>query len=92
MARAADDLLGEKDEKLKKAVDLIKGLISEGYHPIIFCRFIPTAEYVAAELRTRLPKDVEVIAVTGYCPLNHAWRLYVSCVNPKNMFWLQQTA
>ena len=68
MARAADELLGEKDEKLKKAVDLIKGLISEGYHPIIFCRFIPTAEYVAAELRTRLPKDVEVMAVTGLLP------------------------
>ena len=68
MARAADELLGEKDEKLKKAVDLIKGLISEGYHPIIFCRFIPTAEYVAVELRTRLPKDVEVMAVTGLLP------------------------
>jgi superfamily II DNA or RNA helicase len=68
MARAADDLLGEKDEKLKKAVDLIKGLLSERYHPIIFCRFIPTAEYVAAELRTRLPKDVEVMAVTGLLP------------------------
>jgi len=68
MARAADDLLGEKDEKLNKAVDLIKGLLSEGYHPIIFCRFIPTAEYVAAELRTRLPKDVEVMAVTGLLP------------------------
>jgi len=68
MARAADDLLGEKDEKLKKAVDLIKGLLSEGYHPIIFCRFIPTAEYVAAELRTRLPKDVEVMAVSGLLP------------------------
>jgi len=68
MARAADDLLGEKDEKLKKAVDLIKGLLSEGYHPIIFCRFIPTAEYIAAELRTRLPKDVEVMAVTGLLP------------------------
>jgi len=68
MARAADDLLGEKDEKLKKAVDLIKGLLNEGYHPIIFCRFIPTAEYVAAELRMRLPKDVEVMAVTGLLP------------------------
>jgi superfamily II DNA or RNA helicase len=68
MARAADDLLGEKDEKLKKAVNLIKGLLSEGYHPIIFCRFIPTAEYIAAELRTRLPKDVEVMAVTGLLP------------------------
>lgn len=68
MARVADDLLGEKDEKLKKAVDLIKTLLSEGYHPIVFCRFIPTAEYVAAELRKRLPKAVEVVAVTGLLP------------------------
>lgn len=68
MARAADDLLGEKDEKLKKAIDLVKGLLFEGYHPIVFCRFIPTAEYVATELRKRLPKDVEVMAVTGLLP------------------------
>jgi len=68
MARAADDLLGDKDEKLKKAVDLVKSLIFEGYHPIVFCRFIPTAEYVAAELRKRLPKGVEVMAVTGLLP------------------------
>lgn len=68
MARAADNLLGEKDEKLKKAVQLITGLLTDGYHPIVFCRFIPTAEYVAAELRQRLPKDVEVMAVTGTLP------------------------
>jgi len=68
MARVADELLGEKDEKLKKAVELIKDLLNQGYQPIIFCRFIPTAEYVAAELRTRLPKDVEVMAVTGVLP------------------------
>ncbi len=68
MARIADGLLGEGDEKLKKAVDLVKGLLNEGYHPIVFCRFIPTAVYVAAELRKRLPKDVEVAAVTGLLP------------------------
>jgi len=68
MARVADDLLGEKDEKLKKAVELIKSLLAEGYQPIVFCRFIPTAEYVSAELRKRLPKDVEVMAVTGLLP------------------------
>jgi superfamily II DNA or RNA helicase len=68
MARAADDLLGEKDEKLKKAVDLIKEFLKEGFSPIVFCRFIPTAEYIAAELRKRLSKDVEVRAVTGLLP------------------------
>ncbi|HEY9076219.1 MAG TPA: helicase-related protein [Anaerolineaceae bacterium] len=68
LARSADSLLGEKDEKLKKAASLVKNLLTEGYHPIVFCRFIPTAEYIAAELRQRLPKDVEVVSVTGLIP------------------------
>ena len=57
--------MGDKDAKLKKAVELVKDLLNDGYRPIVFCRFIPTAEYVADELRKRLPKDVEVAAVTG---------------------------
>ena len=40
----------------------------DGFHPIVFCRFIPTAEYVAASLRDALPKGVEVAAVTGLLP------------------------
>jgi len=68
MAQIADDLMGDKDEKLKKGVDLVRGFLSDGYRPIVFCRFIPTAEYVAAELRKRLPKEVEVAAVTGLLP------------------------
>ena len=68
MAREADKLAGDKDEKLKKAVEMVKDLIKDGFRPILFCRFIPTAEYVAAQLRERLPKNVEVIAVTGTLP------------------------
>lgn len=33
-----------------------------------FCRFIPTAEYVAAALREQLPKGVAVAAITGLLP------------------------
>jgi Helicase conserved C-terminal domain len=47
---------------------LVEALVKDGYHPIIFCRFIPTAEYVAAELRKRLPQGVDVAAVTGLLP------------------------
>jgi len=68
MARIADTLVGGKDEKLKKAVEMVKDLMKDGFRPILFCRFIPTAEYVAAELRQRLPKGVEVISVTGLLP------------------------
>lgn len=68
MARVADSLGGEKDSKLKKAITLVKDLIKDGYHPILFCRFIPTADYVAEALRDALPKKVEVVSVTGTLP------------------------
>lgn len=69
MARDADKLMGkEEDFKLQKAIPLVKAFIQEGFHPILFCRFIPTAEYVAAALREALPKDVAVAAVTGTLP------------------------
>src|SRR5262249_22922371 len=67
MAQAADALCGRKDAKLQKAVPIIQELLEEGYHPILFCRFIPTAEYLADALRNKL-KDSEVIAVTGTLP------------------------
>ncbi len=68
-ARRADDLYGIKaDAKLKGAVAQVKALLNDGYNPILFCRFIPTANYVATELRKALPKRVEVVAVTGELP------------------------
>jgi superfamily II DNA or RNA helicase len=67
MARAADALSGEKDEKLNKAIKLVKELIKDGYRPILFCRFIPTAEYVAEALRKSLG-GMEVASVTGTLP------------------------
>src|SRR5947209_12414179 len=68
MAREAEALLGARDEKLQKAIKLVDALVKDGFQPIVFCRFIPTAEYVAAALRERLPKVVQVDAVTGLLP------------------------
>lgn len=68
MARVAENLHGDKDAKLLKAVKLIQELLKNGYRPIVFCRFITTAEYLAAQLRERLPNKVKVIAVTGTLP------------------------
>lgn len=68
MARQAEALEGDKDHKLIKMVGFVEEYIDDGYSPIVFCRFIPTAEYVAEELRQRLPKDVEVACVTGMLP------------------------
>jgi superfamily II DNA or RNA helicase len=68
MARAADKLEGDGDPKLVHIVPLVKELVSAGHRPILFCRFIATAEYLAEQLRQRLPKNVTVIAVTGTIP------------------------
>jgi hypothetical protein len=67
MSLAADELCGRKDAKLQKVIPIVRQLLEEGYHPILFCRFIPTAEYVAQHLRDKL-KGVEVVAVTGTLP------------------------
>jgi superfamily II DNA or RNA helicase len=67
MAREAEALMGEADAKLQRVIPLVRGLVAEGYSPIVFCRYIPTAEYVAAALRTAL-RGVDVGAVTGSLP------------------------
>jgi hypothetical protein len=68
LAREADKLRGQNDAKLQKAATLLKALLKEGYRPIVFCRFIQTAEYVAELLREMLPNKIAVTAVTGMLP------------------------
>ena len=44
----------EKDIKLARLTDMVKRLLKDGYQPIVFCRYIPTAEYVGEHLRKAL--------------------------------------
>ena len=72
-AKRADEIAtGAKgaDAKLEGLVGMVSELLADGFHPIVFCRFIETAEYVAERLRARLPKRdcPEVAAVTGRLP------------------------
>lgn len=67
LADQARGLVDENDPKLQQATKLIKGLLADGFNPIVFCAFVPTAEYVADQLRQKL-KGVEVISVTGRIP------------------------
>ena len=67
MAREADGLQGAKDVKLQRGITLVAELLAQGYHPIVFCRFIPTADYVAEALRKAL-RGTEVASVTGTLP------------------------
>ncbi|MFD8493871.1 helicase-related protein [Amycolatopsis sp. NPDC059657] len=63
--RAATLEGAEEDWKLAALVKQIKALLGKGYHPIVFCRYIPTAEYVAEHLAEALGKKTFVRAVTG---------------------------
>lgn len=65
LAREVATLAGEQDPKLQAGLKLIADLVKRGHNPIVFCRFIPTAEYVARHLRDRLGARAEVAAVTG---------------------------
>ncbi len=67
MAIAAEALCGAKDNKLKKAIEVVGDLLKNGFNPILFCRFIPTAEYLAKELRKKI-KEATIEAVTGLLP------------------------
>jgi len=67
LAREFDSLAGAADPKLSKAATIVEGLLREGYRPIVFCRYISTAKYVAEELGKRL-RDIDVRAVTGELP------------------------
>lgn len=63
-AREARKLCGDEDYKLTTLLPRLQELLKEGFKPIIFCRFIQTAEYVANELRERL-KKVEITCITS---------------------------
>ena len=71
-ARRAEALDAADDRKLQGAVREIKALLKDGFHPVVFCRFVDTAEYVARHLRAALAKDVRAESVTGRLP--HAER------------------
>ncbi|MBR7826622.1 DEAD/DEAH box helicase [Actinospica sp. MGRD01-02] len=53
------------DAKLKALITHLKALLNDGHHPIVFCRYIPTAEYVAEHLDGKLGRHTVVKAVTG---------------------------
>jgi superfamily II DNA or RNA helicase len=67
-ARRAESLSAEADHKIQGAIREIKTLLKDGFQPVIFCRFIDTANYVAHQLRKTLPAKVLVESVTGLLP------------------------
>ena len=67
-ARRAEGLSVDADRKLRGAIREIQALVRDDFRPVVFCRFVDTAEYVARELREALPETISVAAVTGRLP------------------------
>lgn len=64
LVQKAEDLAGKADPKLTSLVDALKPLIKNGANPVVFCRFLATADHVRDGLRKAFPK-LNVEAVTG---------------------------
>jgi hypothetical protein len=54
----------QNDPKLAKLAEHVAVLLKDGFQPVVFCRYIATAHYVAAALQQRF-KSATVRAVTG---------------------------
>jgi len=68
MAKQAEAIYGDHDSKMLGLVKPLKDLLKDGFSPIIFCRFIQSAEYLAEQLRQRMPKSVQIMSITGLLP------------------------
>ena len=57
------------DPKAALLAEEVKQLLAEGFSPVIFCRYIATANYLAELLASELPADrARVLCVTGEYP------------------------
>jgi superfamily II DNA or RNA helicase len=71
-ARRAETFDPQNDTKLIGALKEIKTFLKHGFRPVVFCRFVDTAEYVAKNLRANLAERIRIECVTGMLP--HAER------------------
>jgi len=60
----AEELVHKADPKLTALIDALTPLIKKGANPVVFCRYLATAEHVRNGLRKAFPKLV-IEAVTG---------------------------
>src|SRR5439155_11873692 len=69
LRRSAEALSGtDEDPKMLGCVRLVAQALRSGYHPIVWCRYIATSDYLRDELRRRLSKEfpeIDVRSITG---------------------------
>ncbi|RVJ45858.1 DEAD/DEAH box helicase [Sinorhizobium medicae] len=64
LVKRAEDLIHKPDPKLAALIDVLTPVIKKGANPVIFCRYLATAEHVRDGLRKAFPK-LTIEAVTG---------------------------
>jgi superfamily II DNA or RNA helicase len=64
LVKRAEDLVSKPDPKLTALVDALTPLLRKGANPVVFCRYLATAEHVRDGLRKAFPK-LTIEAVTG---------------------------
>jgi len=61
----AERMAGKQgDPKLAALIHHLEALVKDGFHPVVFCRYVATAHYVAEHLRKQFP-GVMIESVTG---------------------------
>jgi superfamily II DNA or RNA helicase len=69
LGRLAGTLMDSpEDKKLVVCADVVSRLLREEFHPIIWCRYIATADYVAEGLQKALRRthpNLRVVSITG---------------------------
>lgn len=60
----AERLVKAPDPKLESLIGILKPLLKKGANPVVFCRYLATAEHVRDGLRKAFPK-LRIEAVTG---------------------------
>ena len=67
--KRAESLSGfERDAKLQRCAEVAADMLRDGFSPIVYCRYIDTAVYVANQLESRLRRDfpdLQARSVTG---------------------------
>jgi len=56
-----------KDTKFEAMLNQVKRMLDDGYNPIVFCKYIKTAEYIHAYLLKSL-SDIKIACITGNDP------------------------
>jgi superfamily II DNA or RNA helicase len=64
LVKRAEELISKPDPKLTALVEALAPLIRQGANPVVFCRYLATAEHVRDGLRKAFPK-LAIEVVTG---------------------------